>query len=256
VRSASATEERGRPSGRAAGTHADERVRRGRRSFRRRNALHILGAVVVLAAVSAAILALPGRLPAFVAGLVVGIGVAVALTFLVSSPDRVLHWGLGAEGERRTAEVLRLFERGGWRVFHDVPRERGSIDLLLVGPAGVFVLETKALRGSSTVENGVLTSRSLDDPEDVYASDRPRPGLLTAAAEVAERLGTRLDTTIRVHAVVVIWGTFDQGVVEEDRIAYVHGDRLADWLRTRPADPNAGRLRGVDLARVMYPGGG
>jgi hypothetical protein len=69
--------------------------------------------------------------------------------------DRVLAnktaeraWRMGARGERFSGWLLdRLPE--GWHVFHDVPvGERGAnIDHLVIGPAGVFTVNTKNLRG-------------------------------------------------------------------------------------------------------------
>lgn len=58
---------------------------------------------------------------------------------------------LGIAGERVVAEALDDLKRDGYRVFHDVPPEReakpgeslANYDHLIVGPAGVFVIETK-----------------------------------------------------------------------------------------------------------------
>lgn len=64
---------------------------------------------------------------------------------------------LGAEGERVVADALDDLKRDGYRVFHDVPPEReardgetlSNFDHVVVGPTGVFVIETKASRKSS-----------------------------------------------------------------------------------------------------------
>ena len=57
---------------------------------------------------------------------------------------------LGYFGERVVAEHLEPLKLHGWRVFHDVPgTARGqafNIDHVAVGPAGVFVIETKTRR--------------------------------------------------------------------------------------------------------------
>jgi hypothetical protein len=39
---------------------------------------------------------------------------------------------------------------------------------------------------------------------------------------------------IHVSAVVVWWSPFEQRIAEGDRIAWVHGDELAAWLRQQP----------------------
>jgi hypothetical protein len=64
------------------------------------------------------------------------------------SPDAVA-WRRGAAGERRTARLLDPLERRGWAVLHDlaVPRSRANLDHLVIGPGGVFVIDSKQYRG-------------------------------------------------------------------------------------------------------------
>jgi hypothetical protein len=58
-------------------------------------------------------------------------------------------WRRGAEGERRTARLLDPLERHGWAVLHDlaVPGSRANLDHLVIGPGGVFVIDSKHYRG-------------------------------------------------------------------------------------------------------------
>ncbi|HMN42479.1 MAG TPA: nuclease-related domain-containing protein [Phycisphaerales bacterium] len=49
----------------------------------------------------------------------------------------------GLRGELFTAEWLDDLTRAGYTVFHDLQGDRGNIDHLAVGPAGVLVIETK-----------------------------------------------------------------------------------------------------------------
>ena len=53
---------------------------------------------------------------------------------------------LGFQGERYVAEELNQLMVDGFHVFHDVPFEGYNIDHALVGPNGVFVVETKTKR--------------------------------------------------------------------------------------------------------------
>jgi Nuclease-related domain len=54
-------------------------------------------------------------------------------------------WRRGLAGERKVgAELERLASAGGWRVLHSIPvAEDRDIDHLLIGPGGVFCLNTK-----------------------------------------------------------------------------------------------------------------
>lgn len=53
---------------------------------------------------------------------------------------------LGYHGERYVAEELNLLMADGFDVFHDVPFAKFNIDHLLLGPTGLFVVETKTKR--------------------------------------------------------------------------------------------------------------
>ncbi len=81
----------------------------------------------------------------------------VALLFTVHGLERfwritkeLRDWRFGMRGEQAVAEKLMSGElaAAGYTVFHDVPAERGgkkfNLDHVVVGPGGVFVLETKA----------------------------------------------------------------------------------------------------------------
>jgi hypothetical protein len=54
------------------------------------------------------------------------------------------HLRLGVDGEMATGEELNLLMLRGCRVFHDFPAEKFNIDHIVVGPGGVFAVETKA----------------------------------------------------------------------------------------------------------------
>lgn len=53
---------------------------------------------------------------------------------------------LGYHGERYVAEELNLLMTDGFDVFHDVPFEKFNMDHVLLGPTGLFVVETKTRR--------------------------------------------------------------------------------------------------------------
>ena len=62
----------------------------------------------------------------------------------------------GARGEERVALLLEGLP-SGYHVFHDFASARGeTIDHVVVGPRGVFVIETKCWEGQVTCEEGTL----------------------------------------------------------------------------------------------------
>ncbi|RSS89976.1 NERD domain-containing protein [Streptomyces sp. WAC05292] len=59
-------------------------------------------------------------------------------------------WYTGLEGERKVGRELARLSSLGWRVLHGIQKNNGGdIDHLLIGPGGVFSINTKTHRGAS-----------------------------------------------------------------------------------------------------------
>jgi hypothetical protein len=80
-------------------------------------------------------------------GLAVAVLVGWRLRFRPS--EQACTWQRGAHGERHTAHLLRRLHRDGFVVFHDlaVPGSPANVDHLVIGPTGVFVIDSKRWRG-------------------------------------------------------------------------------------------------------------
>lgn len=61
-------------------------------------------------------------------------------------------WSQGAEGEEVVGKALEGLAADGWHVIHDVSLGRGNIDHIVVGPGGLFTVETKSRRGRIPVD--------------------------------------------------------------------------------------------------------
>jgi hypothetical protein len=182
----------------------------------------------------------------YFAGAVTGALLMVAAYTLGDPPGYIAKWGLGAQGERRTAKALRQLLRKGWTVTHDVQRAHENFDHVLVGPPGVFLLETKVRAGTVSLEDGVLTIRYPDDPDEVVSLPRLAAQMRGRARDL--RVTHRFEDGVRrwVTPVVVLWADFPDRCVEHDGITYIHGDELVGWLRSLPS-ANVARH---ELARV------
>jgi Nuclease-related domain len=134
----------------------------------------------VVAALATTAVAGPGL--ARSTGPIAAIGLAWRLRFRPS--PATLAWRRGAEGERRTARLLAPLERHGFQVFHDlaVPGSAANVDHLVVGPTGVFVIDSKRYRGHLRYLGGHVWhgGRTLD---------RTLQTLWWEATQVAETLG-------------------------------------------------------------------
>jgi len=177
----------------------------------------------------------------FFAGGMVG-GTVMAAMYTLDPPQHIANWGVGEKGERRTAKTLRPLLRSGWTVEHDIQRRYENFDHVLVGPPGVFLLETKVRIGTLSVEEGALTIRYWDDPDEVITLPHLRAQMLRRAK--ALRATHQFKRSVRrwVTPVVVIWGHFPDRFVEDGGVIYIHGDDLVEWLRPPRAPKPSRRL--------------
>jgi len=61
-------------------------------------------------------------------------------------------WAQGAEGEEVVGQILESLVADGWQVIHDVSFGRGNIDHIVVGPGGLYTVETKSRRGRILID--------------------------------------------------------------------------------------------------------
>jgi hypothetical protein len=162
------------------------------------------------------------------------------------SPDAVV-WRRGAAGERRTARLLAELERHGWAVLHDlaVPCSQANIDHLVIGPGGVFVIDSKQYRGRVHLDpSGRLwhgryplapTLRAVSFEADQTAQVLPDPGVAVVPI-------------VAVHGAQVPWGK-----VVVDGVPVVAARRLPSMLRALPAVVGPERVADLaDQARVRF----
>lgn len=150
-------------------------------------------------------------------------------------PSHIGHWLDGAEGERWTAKALRPLESQGWVVAHDLQGRFGNVDHMVVGPGGVFLLDSKNWFGVVTVADGVATVTPRDNPDAAWSWPRLSGALRGASAGNKEALEKLTGIRTWVQPVVVIWAPFEQGCEVSGGVAYVAGEQVADWLREQPA---------------------
>jgi hypothetical protein len=175
-------------------------------------------------------------------GLVGGAFAGLWLWMRDDPPEYVARWEWGAEAERRTARELRPLVAAGWFAVHDVPCRLGNMDHVVIGPGGVFVLETKCLGGDATIEGDEIRVQRRIDPDANYLTSgvgrRTRGRAVDLGAAFAAEAGSRP----WVSAVVVIDDRFADGVIDGDRVTFVGRDRLRDWLLSRPDRLDQGQI--------------
>jgi len=190
-----------------------------------------------------------GRLLAPRLTLVLGALAAVAAGWgLRFRPARTRSRGGGVRwGERRTARLLSQLEQQGWVVLHDlaVPRSQANLDHLLIGPGGVFVIDSKQYRGRLQLDpSGQLwhgryppapTLRAVDFEADQAAQILPDPGMAVVPI-------------VAVHGAQVPWAK-----VVVAGVPVVAARRLPSMLRALPAVLGPERVAWLaDRARIRF----
>jgi hypothetical protein len=132
-------------------------------------------------------------------GLVVAALVGWRLRFRPSEQART--WQRGAQGERHTARLLERLTRDGFVVFHDlaVPGSPANVDHLVIGPSGVFVIDSKQWTGNVHQGSDGLAWHNH------YRLDRTLATIRWEAEAVGRLLGTR------TAAVLCVQGAHIQG---------------------------------------------
>jgi hypothetical protein len=137
------------------------------------------------------------------------------------------NWRRGAEGEERVAAYLAsLGER--WAVIHDltIGSKGANLDHLVIGPAGVFVLNTKNLTGKLTVyEHAILQNGH----KTTFV-----PAALREARTVQKRLSAAAGREIHAWSVLVVMGCEIEVKKPLANLTLVAARSLPRWLDQLP----------------------
>ncbi|MER5929535.1 nuclease-related domain-containing protein [Streptomyces sp. NPDC002054] len=82
-------------------------------------------------------------------------------------------WYAGLEGERRVGRELERLAPLGWRTLHGIQKSNGGdIDHLLIGPGGVFSINTKNHQGASVWVGDSMAKVNGRQPEPYAAASK------------------------------------------------------------------------------------
>jgi hypothetical protein len=228
---------------RRAGSRARRKYEQQRKEWLRRHRKAWLLAVVVAVAIWAAFTVAMALYPgdqAWGNGFLAGALVAVLVALRQSPPAAIANWQAGAFGEEETAKALRPLEREGWVVLHDLANGSANFDHVVLGPNGVFCLNSKwpSYRLELTADGKVIGRHEYDDDLTIDMESTWRKARGEAAA-LHDQILARCGRSVWVQPVVVWWGTVDGGGRLVDRVGVVEGKNLAARLRTNPGKPIA-----------------
>ncbi len=168
----------------------------------------------------------------------------------------------GATGEEQVGGLLDEMTDDGWRVIHDASLGRGNVDHILIGPSGIFTIETKSHPGPvrvARVHGGTLSQaqaqrRAIErvtgvavEPLIVFSRawvDRPmarRKGVRVVPARMLVRYLGKLAPTLSPEEIERARALVAKALLEHH--AHVRGS-AGRWHRARVHRPPAVRGRG------------
>ena len=136
----------------------------------------------------------------------------------------------GVQGEKEVAEVLDELKSRGYRVFHDLEGDGFNVDHVLVGPTGVFAIETKF----RTKPEGQNPTVAYDGQHILVNGHRPdRDPVVQARASahyVSKRMRDVVGEHVSVRSVVLFpgWWVSEQPNAE---VWVLNPMRLLGYLR-------------------------
>jgi hypothetical protein len=221
------------PTGRTAGQHARAVVRRLR--------LRTLSALGVLAVATA----LFGRAFGLHDVRFLGSEIALLATIfvvwryvlpLVARRDR------GARGEEEVGGLLEQLRGREWRVIHDASFGRGNVDHIVIGPAGVFTVETKSHPGpvrvrrvhGATLRQAQAESRAIED----VTGEKVEPLLVYSRAWVDRPLASRKGVRVVPARMLLGYLAKREATLSREQIERV-GERVAVALAEHEARSRA-----------------
>ncbi|MEV1078743.1 nuclease-related domain-containing protein [Streptomyces sp. NPDC050211] len=155
-------------------------------------------------------------------------------------PSEWDSWYTGLEGERRVGRELQRLSSHGWKVLHGVPKANGGdVDHLLIGPGGVFTINTKHHQGASVWVGDTMAKVNGGEPVPYAAASKAE------AAYILRVLERYCGFSLPVEPVLVF-----VGVASLDRAATQYTVRIYQEREVSALALLSGKLTPDQLERV------
>jgi hypothetical protein len=145
------------------------------------------------------------------------------------------RWDRGATGEEHVGHILETLAKDGWWVVHDFNTGRGNIDHIVVGPGGVFSVETKSHGGRIAV-------------------DRVDDAMLRQAYAQAKHLEALIAHTVTPLLVFSRAYLVGRPVSRQRGVLVLPARMLADHLTRRPARLSSDQTAELQARLIAAPG--
>jgi len=115
----------------------------------------------------------PSLIVAITLFVIAALATAGLLIKLIRTMGELHKYRIGYAGEVAVGSALNQLMLQGYRVFHDIQGDKKfNVDHLLIGPSGVFAVETKTKTKKKEIQ-GKQTHKVMYDGKSLYFPDRP-----------------------------------------------------------------------------------
>lgn len=174
--------------------------------------------------------------PFFLLWLIVILGLFFFVFKIVQSLSQREKLRLGYFGELVTAEALsRLMPEGNY-VFHDFPADNFNIDHIVVGPAGVFAIETKARSKILSGDNKQAAKATYNGREIEFSNFKDTKYLEQAKRQAKWLTGWLNSATgepVKVFPVVCLPGFFVENKSAPNGMFVTNPKQLKNVIRSK-----------------------
>ena len=185
--------------------------------------------------------------------LIAFIALAVALWRAHAARQQLANYRLGIRGERATGQFLENELRPlGFQVFHDLVEEGYNIDHVLIGPPGVFAVETKTI---SKPEKGQIEV-TFDGEHILINGDAPERDPVIQAKASARRVRhivkeyTGTDVPVRPVVLFPGWWVDESG--NDGDLWVLNEERLIGYLRKESVSLSSDRVKFLAANAARY----
>lgn len=140
------------------------------------------------------------------------------------------------DGERAVAECLDLLRDDGHRVFHDIIGPNFNIDHVIIGPKGIFTVETKTLNKHVGKDAHLHFDGERVQVGEIELPDNPVPQARAQAGWLKKLIGESTGKTFSVKPAVVFPGWFVERMTgaEQSDTWVLEPKALRGFLKNEP----------------------
>jgi hypothetical protein len=158
----------------------------------------------------------------------------------------------GATGEEQVGRLLEALAKDGWSVLHDISFAHGNVDHLLIGPPGLFTVETKSHPGPIVVRqiHGATLEQARAQQKTIerLTGEAVEPLVVYSRAWVDRPLARRKGVRVVPSRMLVSYLERRSATLSEDEVLRARRRILA--ALAEPAGGHAGGVRAF-MSRIL-----